>query len=339
MKSEEALEPEVMSPLPMATSAGEIVGSGQALQTINTGFMTAVSVQKPRERLKVIKACEEEAAIAGDEFYYGWTVKAQGGSKLVEGPGIGLAQSAARNWGNCAVMMDVKETQDTYIFTPTFVDLETGFNLQRAFRQVKNKDIGKKYDRDRAEDLIFQLGQSKAIRNVICNALPNWLINKMMVEAKKNIVGQIEKAGKDVARQKVLDFFARYNITQDRVEAKLGKKAEAWKVEDIALLYGAMKTLADGAESPDELFPPTKPAEATFNVPPELKEQIDTLCGELGVSEADKAMRLGSCRGDIAKIELYRNELMIRVGEKEKAGKQEPAADDKAKGGLFEEKK
>ena len=325
---EEAIVPEVLGPAPMATTAGEVVGSGQALQTISAGFVTAVAVQRPRERLKVIKACEEEAAIAGDEFYYGWTVKAQGGSKLVEGPGIGLALAAFRNWGNDALMMSVEETADTYIFTPTFVDLETGSNLQRAFRQVKNRDIGKKYDKDRAEDLIFQLGQSKAIRNVICNALPNWLINKMMAEAKKNIVGQIEKVGKDVARQKVLDFFARYNITQDRVEVKLGKKAEHWKVEDIALLYGAMKTLADGAESPDELFPPTKPQEATFNVPADLKEQIDALCDELGITPADKSMKLGACKGDVAKIELYRNELMIRVGEKEKA-----------KEGLFEEKK
>jgi hypothetical protein len=50
-------------------------------------------------------------------------------------------------------------------------------------------------------------------------------------------------------------------------------------------------------------------------------------------------MKLGSCRGDIPKIEAYRNELMSKIAEKEKAGQQNTAADDKAKGGLFEEKK
>ena len=173
--------------------AGEIIESGKTLQQARAGFVTAVTVQKPRERMKVLRACEEEAAIAGDEFFYAWTVTNKDGKKsLIEGPSVNLALTAVRNWGNSGVMVNVDETHDTYIFTATFVDLETGFNLQRTFRQRKTKKIGK-YDQDRAEDIIFQIGQSKAIRNVIVNALPSWLVSSMMNKSKENIIKKIEK--------------------------------------------------------------------------------------------------------------------------------------------------
>lgn len=248
---DEAKTPEIIK-----NAGSNIVEQGGAMMQVSTGFSTAVAVQKPRNRMAIVKMCEEEAAIAGDEFYYGWTVKNKDGSKsLVEGPGVGLAQAAARNWGNCAVMMGVEEFPDHYIFTPTFVDLETGFNLQRAFRQNKGQDIGK-FDKDRAEDIKFQIGQSKATRNVILNSLPNWLINKMMAVAKQNIIEKIQKEGLDSAKSRVLAFFARYDIDVARIEAKIKKVAARWNAEDIALLSGAMKTLADGAESAEELFPP-----------------------------------------------------------------------------------
>ena len=236
-------------------TAGEsIVRSGQALQKTQTQFTTAVAIQKPRDRKKVIAACEEEAAIAGDEFFYAWTVKGKDGNKLVEGLSIQAALAAARNWGNCAVPLEVNETEDAYIFTATFLDMETGFNLQRTFRQRKTVNIGMK-DRERAEDITFQIGQSKAIRNVILNALPSWLLSKMLAKSKEDIVAKIVKMGLDTARKKCIDFFAKYSVDAQRIEKKMGKKNDRWTAEDLALLQGAMTTLLNGQESAESLFP------------------------------------------------------------------------------------
>lgn len=244
-----------MEILPSLTGGEGVVVSGQTLQKIQTQFATAVAIQRPRRRLEVIKACEEEATIAGDEFYYSWTVKSKEGPKLVEGLSVQAALAAARNWGNCAVPCSVEENLNTYVFTATFVDLETGFNLQRAFRQKKSLNIGTKYD-ERAEDIVFQIGQSKAIRNVILNALPSWLTTKMLAKAKENVIEKINKMGIAVAREKTVAFFAKYDITPDRIESKLGgKKYAAWDAEDLALLQGAMQTLLTGQESADSLFP------------------------------------------------------------------------------------
>ena len=246
---------EELETLPALTGSEGLIASGAALQKVQTQFSTAVAIQRPRRRLEVIKACEEEAVIAGDEFYYSWTVNARDGKKLVEGLSVQAALAAARNWGNCAVPCSVEENMNTYLFTATFVDLETGFTLQRAFRQKKSLNIGKKYD-ERAEDLVFQIGQSKAIRNVILNALPSWLTTKMLAKAKENIIEKINKMGIAVAREKTVAFFAKYGVTTDRIENKLGgKKYAAWDAEDLALLQGAMNTLISGQESADSLFP------------------------------------------------------------------------------------
>ncbi len=235
----------------------EILQSGQAVQKAQAGFVTAITCQKPRQRTAVLRACEEEATIAGDEFYYSWSVKnnSTGKASLVEGPGVNLILAAARNWGNCGIMVDVNETPETYIFTATFVDLETGYNLQRVFRQAKNKTIGKYKDATRAEDIVFQIGQSKAIRNVGANALPSWLIDKMMKKAKENIIARIQSKGLAKSKEETIKFFAKYNVTVPRIEAKIEKKEKAWDVEDLAKLSGAMKTLFDGQESAEDLFP------------------------------------------------------------------------------------
>ncbi len=54
----------------------EVLNQGGALQKTATEFTQAIAIQKPRQRQAVITACEEEASIAGEEFYYSWTVKA-----------------------------------------------------------------------------------------------------------------------------------------------------------------------------------------------------------------------------------------------------------------------
>ncbi|MBF0474184.1 MAG: hypothetical protein HQK93_10730 [Nitrospirae bacterium] len=174
-----------------------------------------------------------------------------------------------RNFGNSAVTIDVVESANTYIFTANFIDVETGFTLQRAFRQAKKKNIGKKYDQDRAEDIIFQIGQSKAIRNVVNNAMPSWIINQMIQKAKENIIGRINSKGLNAAKQDTLSFFQRQGIEIERIEAKIGKKPVHWIAEDLALLHGAIRSLSDGQESAEELFPPISETKKSVDNPVE----------------------------------------------------------------------
>lgn len=243
-------------------TAGEAISRGATVQAIQTKYATAVAVQKPRNIHAIEKACKDEAAMAGESCFYGWGT----GDDRIEGPSVDCAMIAVRNWGNCAVTMEpMIETPTSYIFTAAFVDLETGFTIERQFRQSKNWKVYGRMDEERKADVRFQLGASKATRNVVLKAMPAWLIDRMMDQAKSGVREKLEAyikdKGIDAARSLALRALEKYGVTQDRIEAKFGKKMPAWAVEELVILKGDLKALESGQESSDVLFPDPKASE------------------------------------------------------------------------------
>jgi hypothetical protein len=224
-----------------------------AIQTKNR-YVTAMQVIKPRNLNRVISKCVEEASIAGEEFLYSWK---QGGN-IIEGLTIGAALSIVRNFGNSFVDVEIEERESAYIFTAYFCDLETGFNLSRSFRQNKaspktkqGKDI---YEGERGTDIIFQIGQSKAIRNVILNAVPRWLATKVLDEAKNNAMATINNMGEVKARDLILKKITNLKVDIARVEAIYGK-AKSWDKIKLVQLSSALRSLENGYEDEETLFP------------------------------------------------------------------------------------
>lgn len=237
-------------------SAGErIVRDGMAVQRVQAPYTTAVAVQKPRSISRVTANVLEEAKLAGSSFYYGWTAKKKdGGTEKIEGPSIDLAMCMARNYGNCALDIEEDETLDHYRFKGVFIDLESGFTCPRLFRQRKSQNIGMK-DQGRAEDIVYQIGQSKAVRNCIVRAMPTWLSDQAIDEAKKAELSRIKPENIALARGKTLEFFRQYGVTQERIEAKIGSAIDTWTPQNIVDLRGMATALKEGRISAIELFP------------------------------------------------------------------------------------
>lgn len=247
-------------------TAAEAISQGKAIQAIQTPYATAVAVQRPRDLNIVEKRCIEEAAKLGESAYYGWGT----GKDRVEGPSVDCALIAARNWGNCAVpMRPMQETESSYVFTASFVDLETGYTLDRQFRQSKKWKVYGKLDEERKEDIRFQIGQSKAIRNVVLNALPQWLIDRMIDTAKQGVRSSLEQFikqhGIEKAQDQMVQGFGKYSVTLDRVEYKIGKKLRAWTVEDLIVLKGDLHAVRTETEDSSVLFP-APPDKGTLDV-------------------------------------------------------------------------
>lgn len=237
-------------------TAGEMIQHGATVRQMQTTYATAVAVQKPRVLTEVKKRCLEEANLAGESLYYGWGA----GKDRIEGPSVKCAMIGLRNWGNAACeMIPIQETPSAYIMTAAVVDLETGVTIMRQFRQAKNWTVYGRHDEARKEDIRFQIGQSKAQRNVILNFLPEWLIESMVEQAKEGVrsklTAYITKNGIEAARQLALKALAKHSVTQERVEMRIGLKYGAWDIETLVTLRGDIKALDDGAESPEVLFP------------------------------------------------------------------------------------
>jgi hypothetical protein len=231
---------------------------GTVAKRVQTGYTTAITVQQPRSLARTTKGVLDEAAIAGSDFYYRWEIKNKktGKTSVVQGGSIELAMAIARHFGNCAVPTEVEETPTHYIFKAVFVDLETGFNFERLFRQRKSQSLGN-YDADRQDDIVFQIGQSKAQRNAILKAVPSWLIDKAVEVARKAEIDNIKAEDITIARANTLSFFEKYGVTPDRIEVVIGRDSDHWTVEDIANLRGSAKALKEGRITAEELFPKT----------------------------------------------------------------------------------
>lgn len=242
---------------PSGGSAAAILERGDTIRAIQTQYATAVVVQKPRELSVVLDKCLKEAAMAGEAVFYGWG----SGQDRVEGPSKECAMIAVRNWGNCVVEQakPIHETATSYIVTAAFIDLETGVTIERPFRQSKKWKVYGRMDDERKADVRFQIGTSKAIRNVVLNSLPGWLIDRMLDAGKASVLEQIKRRIKEssieTVRKQALDNLTKYGAKLENIETKIGLKYKQWQAEQLTLLSGDIRALAKGEESADVLFP------------------------------------------------------------------------------------
>ena len=240
-----------------STTAEDTLGNGGAMQQIKTSYTTAVAVQKPRELTVVKKRLLEESRLMGESFYYGW-----GSDKNhVEGPSIKGAMAAARCWGNCAIEpLAMVENRDAWVFAAAFVDLETGFTCGRQFRQSKRSTVHGKHDDERKDDMRFQIGQSKAIRNIVLNAIPQWLLDAAVAEAKQGVRDKIEKYVKSNGLPAAIDYavgaLVKLGVTEERIASKCDvAECRALTVDHLVILRGDIAAIQDGQERADTLFP------------------------------------------------------------------------------------
>ena len=245
--------------------------AGKTLQKVGTPFVTSIAVQRPRDLDKIVAAMDREAEYAGASFYYGWRDKK--GNKI-GGPSIGCANSLAREWTNCAVTVDFEETEDTFIITPRFIDLEKGFQSERVFRQAKNVVQGN-FDPDRKLDMALQIGQSKAIRNVVVNAVPRWLVERAVEKAKLAVIKHINPSKLGEYKTVIVSYFKAKGISQEQLVEKAGKPLAEWTTRDIAEFQGDQKAVDTGEASVRELFPP-KEADPAPDGPVDLTTALAT---------------------------------------------------------------
>lgn len=232
------------------------------VQRVQTKYTTAMAVQAPRELTAVEGRSLQEAALLGSDAFYGWGA----GKDRIEGPSKELAMALVRCYGNCAVDLgEVQETRDAWIFTATFVDLETGFTLARQFRQSKAWQVFGKFDDARKDDIRFQIGQSKAVRNVILNALPGWLVRRALDRAKGGVREAIEayiaKNGMDKAIAFAMSRCEKCGAKPENVLYAMGRKnAASLTIEDLVILAGSVAILESGQDTVESVFP-NPPAE------------------------------------------------------------------------------
>jgi hypothetical protein len=259
MDPRDKLESMVGFAQPVGGELAVVTPAPNAGMTISDGIITAQKVEVERDDAKVLRKIATLAAVAGEDWFYTFPVKKRGGgTESIEGPSIKCANNVARAYGNCQVDTRVQDAGSSWIIYARFVDYETGFSMMRPFQQDKGAGaIGGTNDA-RRRDMAFQMGVSKAIRNVVCNALETFT-TFAFEEAKKNLVGRI---GKDLPkyRERVLERIKEMGVDLKRVELTAGRTVDAWIATDVARIVAQIKAIGDGMATIEETWPPLPPA-------------------------------------------------------------------------------
>lgn len=240
-----------------AMPGGEaLVASGATLQRTSTPFVTAVAVQRPRDRRAVLNEVMGELEWKPEAAYYSWTTRNKDGSRgVVEGPSIKLAMSIAREWGNCSTYAVLEADEGAHWrFAGHFVDLERGFVSTRTFRQRKPAGGMGKMDAERTEDIAYQVGQSKAIRNAIVNGIPEGLIAQAIQHAKGLTGKRLTSGGAAQSLERTLAAFAKLGVSRAQLEARCDAPAAKWTAEHYGELRGVWNALEEGQTSVADEF-------------------------------------------------------------------------------------
>jgi hypothetical protein len=241
--------------------AGAAVLGGATLQRVATPFVTAVSVQRPRDIKLVTAAATDEAAKMREDFYWEWEVRRKDPrtgrrrTKVLRGISIDGALALLRIWGNCGYVPTLDaETPDKWTFLVSFVDYEYGTTCPRLYQKAKTEAPGD-FDQESWEALSFQNGQSKAIRNAIERSLPKWLVRQCIEAAKAAAVKALNS--KETLQRERKDIVARakeLGLTSAQLKAKVGKNVSQYTAEDVVTMKALLKSIEDGDATTEQMF-------------------------------------------------------------------------------------
>jgi hypothetical protein len=109
---------------------------------------------------------------------------------------------------------------------------------------------------------------------VVLNAVPRWLATKVLEEAKNNAMATINNMGEVKARELILRKIGNLKVELERVEHIYGK-SKSWDKVKLVQLSSALKSLENGYEDEDTLFPLTKTSSTPVEiVTPHEKDEL-----------------------------------------------------------------
>lgn len=283
-----------------AQNLPELLQAGIALHQVRSQNQLSVSALRPRDLEVIEKAVIKEARLAGDEFFYSWVVKNSDGTRgEVSGISYSGAIILARNFRNCSIECDrVEDIGDSHIIYSTFVDFENNYTISRGFKISKRFKIFGRMDEERKEDIRFQIGQSKSMRNVAMAGVPAWLAQRAFKAAREAVKTKIQEeidkydaAGKDglaIVQTQVVEKLKKQGVSEAAICQKFDiEKVANLDVNMLASIYGDLVALSKKEETVENLYPEEKAKkEPEAEAEGKVDDKVDALKKRL--AEKDK---------------------------------------------------
>ncbi|MDP5182142.1 hypothetical protein QOZ88_05795 [Blastococcus sp. BMG 814] len=334
---------------------GQATAVEQARAVAEVAAAVQVARQFPREldtvRAEMQAACTSYA-LARRAFY---AVRNRG-----EGPSVHLARELARIWGNFQSGVHELRRDDAAGESEVQAfawDVQANTRSTRTFisPHARMKD-GKRMPLIDLQDIYLsnQNTGARAVRECIFAALPEWLVAEAQQLCRQTL--EAGPGGKSIEqrRQEAVAAFARGNVTEQQLVARVGKPVAQWTAQDVASLEVLFDSLRNGETTREEAFgeqqrvtaaeitgagpagPPPPPGDV--GVPPVSRQQLTALhAGLTALGYTDRAERLAFLSKELGRelestTDLTRNEasgLIDRIQQREvpAAASDEPGED------------
>jgi hypothetical protein len=225
------------------------------LSSLNFAPITAKRCEVVRDQATVLRNIREDAAMGGSEFFYSFPVKKKGGGvDYIEGISIDGAMATMQAYRNCEVDCRPVDIGHSWIFLARFIDHERGTSLIRPFLQRKQggSRLGGD-DEGRRLEIAFNVGASKAQRNVIANAIRPYC-NFCFQEAKNDLV---KRVGARLAehKQRAVTRLSELGVDLARVEALQGRVLADWTAREVAGVLTQITAIRQGLTVPNDVWP------------------------------------------------------------------------------------
>jgi len=227
----------------------------RALQEAQAGFVMAK--QFPRNEgtavERIMRSCQRRTL--AEQAIYAFPR----GGKQVTGPSIRLAEVLAQHWGN--INFGYRELHEGPGMTQVLAyayDLETNTRAEKVFHVKHVRDTKKGTfeitDRRDLYELIANQA-SRRIRSCILQIIPGDVV-EAAIEAANSALEKHEGDNIEERRAKVVDAFKEFDVTQDMIEARMGKKITGLLPADLVVLRQIHSSLRDGIGNVAQWFPP-----------------------------------------------------------------------------------
>lgn len=200
---------------------------------------------------KVMSSCSRPTLAAQATYSY------PRAGETISGPSIRLAEELARAWGNIDFGIRELSQRDGVSEMQAYAwDLETNVMSSQNFTVKHERHTKQGVKRLVDPRDIYELTANQAGRRLrarILAILPPDLVEGALDRCRATLVGAANP--KDTSKVAgLLKAFARYGVTQQHIEARLGHKIEAITAEELADLINIGNSLKDNMSSPAEWF-------------------------------------------------------------------------------------
>lgn len=280
----------------MSSEFQDLILKGHSIVRLENDHQQQISLQHPRDEQLILKQVLGELraspAFASKAFYRIPRNQKQddGTTKQIwiEGIAIGGSMAIARRWRNSANgARVVEEGPEKITIEGVLMDYESNVKFSRYVVVSRHyKPRGAKTTLPYPPDLLLTqiaAGMSKAVRNAVKHAVPDFITIQYLEEAKRlaGVAGPRPKTNTDPAQQnrppvhkplalrfkELLEAFAKHSITMDQLAQFVQKNADSdLSEEDYINLLGLLNAIEEGTVSKDSIFQPQDTA-AAFREP------------------------------------------------------------------------